>query len=221
MRRFTFEKFIHNLKELLMVIIGFIIVIAIVTGGVYYVKNKMGGNQKPTPTPKATPVPQIVTSARVEKIIKVNTLSTFQAIYNGVSSVDRPDTKKSPDYHVAYEASISIGIDPDKITVDVNNDEKKILVSLPPVRITDTSVDIGSLDFIFENDDINNSDIIQEAYQSCIHDVMTEASTETVIFDLAEKNAENIIRALLEPFLSQIDSEYKLIVTFAEGGEGV
>ena len=71
-------------------------------------------------------------------------------------------------------------------------------------------MDITSLDYIFINDKKNGSSISQEAYKACEEDAQSESEKEEAIFELAKQNAENIVRALIEPFMEQLDSAYTL-----------
>lgn len=81
---------------------------------------------------------------------------------------------------------------------------------MPEVKITDINVDIASLDYIFENSKANTETVSEEAYKKCIEDVTNESSSEDAIYELAEQNAQNIVEALLSPFVEQLDSEYQL-----------
>ena len=90
-------------------------------------------------------------------------------------------------------------------------DYEVIYITLPDVKITDTDVEIESLDYIFENDKANTENVSAKAYKACITDVENEASTEDAIFELAEENAQNIIKALVNPFAVQYDTEYEIV----------
>ena len=92
------------------------------------------------------------TSSKLEKVLKISELSTYQVTFNGVANVPADDSQLL--YHVAYKAKVRIGLDMEKITVSlkeagVNDKKKKIIVALPPVEIADVEVDPGSLDYIF------------------------------------------------------------------------
>ena len=71
-------------------------------------------------------------------------------------------------------------------------------------------MDIASLDYIFENSKANTETVSEEAYKKCIEDVTNDSSSEDAIYELAEQNAQNIVEALLSPFVEQLDSEYQL-----------
>ncbi len=156
--------------------------------------------------------PVIVSTSTLEKILNVSDLSTFEAIYNGVAKSTEENKPEIIDYYVSYDASVKAGIDFEKVEISVDDNEKIITVTLPEIKITDITVDIESMDFIFLNDKANTETVSEEAYKKCIEDVTDEVNSENAIYELAEENAHNIVEALISPFLSSLDSEYQLKV---------
>lgn len=154
--------------------------------------------------------PSIVSSSTLEKIINVSDLSTFEAIYNGVAKVMNEDNNQDVDYYVSYNAKVKAGIDFEQVDISVDDEEKVISVKLPEIKITDITVDIESLDYIFINASANTSTVSEKAYKKCIEDVTTESKREEAIYDLAKQNAHNIVQALISPFVNSLDTEYKL-----------
>lgn len=153
---------------------------------------------------------EIITVSTLEKIVNVSELSTFNAVYNGIAKVvDEKDAEKI-DYYVSYEAKVTAGLDFGEIQFEVDNDEKIINVTLPKVSIKQPNVDIASLDYIFINKKMNGSTVTEAAYKACEADAQKECEQETGILDLAQQNAENIVRALVDPFVKQLDNEYEL-----------
>lgn len=160
--------------------------------------------------------PSIITTSTLEKILTVSDLSTFEAIYNGIAKVTNPDDAQKVDYYVSYDATVKAGIDFEQVEISVDDTAKIISVKLPEVKITDITVDIGSMDYIFIDDHANTETVSEEAYKWCINDVTDESTHEDAIYELAEQNAKNIIEALIRPFVSSFDSEYQLQID--EGG---
>ncbi len=154
--------------------------------------------------------PEIINKNTLEKIINVNDLSTFEAVYNGIAKVTNEKNPEKIDYYVSYNAKVKAGIDFEKVEITVDNEKKVIAVKLPEIKITDVNVDITSLDYIFENNKANTSTVSEQAYKKCIEDVKNESSNENAIYELAEQNAHNIIEALISPFVGQLDAEYQL-----------
>ena len=155
---------------------------------------------------------QIITVSTLEKIIKVSELSTFTDVYIGIAEVNNDKNPEETDYFVSYEARVNAGIDFDKIAITVDDDAKTIKVDIPDAYITDINVDISSLDFIFYNKKANKSTITQEAFRACEADVQEESEKQDSILKLAQQNAVNVIKALVNPIIEQLDANYTLVV---------
>ena len=152
--------------------------------------------------------PEIITEVTLEKVLDVSELSTFEAIYNGVSTVMNEKKPEKVDYHVCYEARVKMGIDLEKVEIFVDNTAKQIKITLPEVKVTDTVVDIGSLEYIFVSKKANTATVSEQAYKACIADVSQESQEAEDIYILARQNAENIVSALVDPFVKQLDPDY-------------
>ena len=68
------------------------------------------------------------------------------------------------------------------------------------------------MDFIFFNDKANTSTVTQEAFKACEADVQQESEQQTAIYDLAKQNAVNVLTALINPIIEQLDAEYSLVI---------
>lgn len=196
----TKKKSLLSRIPILLVIV--IAVIAVVMLAVRAVRNQEGKKN-------------VITTSTLAKIVDVSELSTFTAVYNGIAQVPEESKPEKTAYYVSYKAKVNAGLDFEKIKFDVEDkegkDETKIIRAiLPKVGITDVIVDITSMDYIFVNKKANTPTVSQEAYKACEADAQSECEQEAAIFDLAEQNAENILRALIEPFVDQMDSEYRL-----------
>lgn len=155
-------------------------------------------------------VAEIITESSIAKIINVSELSTFEATYNGVAK--KYNKNNEIDYYVSYNAKVKAGIDFEKVDIEVNNEEKKIIVKIPDIKINEPNVDISTLDYIFLNDKANTSDVSAEAYKLCIEDATKETQKEEAIYEIAKENANNVIEALILPFVQQLDNEYTLYI---------
>ena len=184
-------------KSLLLVV--FVVVLAvIIAAGVFFFMSS------------SKPEPEIISQSTLEKIINVSDLSTFEAVYNGIAKVANEEDPEEIDYYVSYDAKVKAGIDFEKVDIAVDNENKIITVTVPEIKITDVNVDIASLDYIFFNDKANTATVSEEAYKKCIEDVTNESNNENAIYELADQNAHNIIKALINPFVEQLDAEYEL-----------
>ncbi len=183
-------------KSLVILICCFIVVILIIT--ILFV-NKNGKKKL-----------EIITKSNLEKIINVSDLSTLEAVYNGIAKVTNNEEPDEVDYYVSYDAKIKAGIDFQQVDINLDNEKKVIKVKIPEIKINDINVDIASLDYIFMDDKANTETVSEQAYEKCIEDVTSEVDTEDAIYELAKENAQNIIEALIKPFINQLDAEYKL-----------
>ncbi len=179
-------------KNLIKTITGFVVMAAIIIVAVNIFK-------------KEEPVKEVITVSTLEEIIEVSDLSTFRVVYNGVALADDK-------YYVSYEATVDAGIDFEKIEILVDNDNKEVTVKLPKAEILDIYVDIASLDFIFIDKKANTETVSEQAYKLCKFDVRTESSNQEEIINLAQQNAENVIIALVKPFVDQVDPDYVITV---------
>ncbi len=154
---------------------------------------------------KEEPVKEVITVSTLEKIVEVSDLSTFKVVYNGVACAEDK-------YYVSYEATVDAGIDFEKIDITVDNEMKKVTIKLPEAEILDTYVDIASLDYIFIDKKANTETVSEEAYKLCKYDVKQESESQEAIIDLANQNAQNVVIALVKPFVDQVDPEYQIVV---------
>lgn len=154
---------------------------------------------------KEEPVKEVITVSTLEKIVEVSDLSTFKVVYNGVACAEDK-------YYVSYEATVDAGIDFEKIEINVDNEMKKVTINLPEAEILDTYVDIASLDYIFIDKKANTDTVSEEAFKLCKYDVKHESENQDAIIDLANQNAQNVVIALVKPFVDQVDPDYEIVV---------
>ena len=157
------------------------------------------------------------TSSKLEKVLKISELSTYQVTFNGVAAVNDEDGKLL--YNVAYNAKVRIGFDMEALQVSVDETDaadKKIVVTLPKVGVIDADVDPGSLDYIFAKKRANTDDVSATAYPACVADAKEECGANEMISKQATENAVNTIKALSQPLLAQYP-EYSLEIV-DEGG---
>lgn len=152
-----------------------------------------------------------ISQSSIEKILDISELSTLEYTYNAVAAGYDEDGKTLL-YHVAYEGTVSAGIDFDKLKVKVNPDKKEIRITVPEAKILDCSVNEGSLKYIFEKDEYNTATISADAYKVSKEDLKKKANEETRITELAKENAISAISGLIEPWVDQVDDEYTVII---------
>lgn len=161
----------------------------------------------------------INTKTSLEKIIEISELSTIEYTYNSIATKYKNDEIKEDnvEYYVTYEGIVRAGIDFNEIDINVNYKSKTIVITLPKVEIHEVSVDMGTLDYIYEKNTSEKDSISQEAYKLCKKDLRERASNETQLVDNAKSNAESAIEALLKPWAEAIDKDFK--IEFKQKGE--
>jgi len=153
---------------------------------------------------------QLELVSELDKIVQISELNTYNAVYNGVAKSTHRNADGSVDYYISYEAVIKLGINFEEISFSAYDELKTIFVLIPEIEMLEVNVDIGSLDYIFINKGIDESTILDEAYQLCIADARDESMSESEIFTLARQNTENIVKALVNPFIENSYPDYVL-----------
>ena len=187
-------------KKLFIIILAVLVVIGIAGTAVL-----TGGSHKKREA-------EILTTSTLEKIINVSELSTFEAVYNGIAVVKNPEMEEQIDYYVTYKAKVQAGIDFEKVEVSKDDEKKQIMVKIPEIELGEPMVDIASMDYIFENKSANTQTVSEEAYKACIQDARQESEKEEAIVTLAKQNAKNIIKALIQPFIENMEEPYELMI---------
>lgn len=185
--------------------IKFLVAIAVVViiAGIAITKTVLKQGKKP---------PEVITVSTLQEIVNVSELSTYTAVYNGITQVMNEEKPENVDYYVSYEAKVYAGIDFQEVKINVDDEAKKIQITIPEVNITKVDVDIASMDFIFYNNKANTSTVSQEAYKACEADVQQESEKQEAIYELARQNACNVLTALVRPIVEQVDAGYQLSV---------
>lgn len=154
--------------------------------------------------------PEVVTVPTLQQIINLSDLSTSTSVYNGIAEVDDEDDPEKIDYYVSYKAKVKAGIDLSSVKIEIDKNAKVVSITLPQVHLTEVNVDITSLDYIFLDDSANTSTVSSQAYKACEEDANAESQQQGQILELARQNAENTIKALVEPFVQQADAAYNV-----------
>lgn len=196
-------------KQKIMIGVGIVVAVVVfavlcIIGTLHITKYRIGSK------PHANMV--VINTSTLQEILDVNQISTFQAVYNGIAAVM---SEKKPDqvsYYVSYDAKVSAGIDMKKIGIEVDEEKKIINIRIPEVTLEEPKVDYGSLQFIFVDKSAETSTVSLTAYNKCIDDVTEEIKDESAIRELAKQNAINTVKALIEPFVKQLDSDYVLVI---------
>ena len=106
-------------------------------------------------------------------------------------------TEKS--FTLKWNGVIKAGIENlDDVKIDINEDEKKITISLPQVEILSYEVDTDSVQVLDEKNNLFNRITVDDKirFDSETEDAMKERAIESGLLEKAQKNAENIIARL-------------------------
>ena len=124
-------SFIKGMKKSTkFIVLGIIAVICVIVLIAIIVPNK--GGQMTT-----------ISEASLEKVIEINELATVDYTYNAIATA-YAENNETIKYNVAYEGVVNAGIDFKKIDIQLNEEEKVIKITLPPVEIQDIRVDSGT-----------------------------------------------------------------------------
>lgn len=152
-----------------------------------------------------------ITKASLDKVFEISELSTADYIYNAVAKAYGEDNT-TVRYYVAYEGKVKAGIDFSKIKVDIDHETKTIRITIPAIEFQEQTVDPGTLRYIFKDKKSERENIHQEAFELCEKDLKEKIGKEKDLAELAEKNAVAVVKGLVEPWVEQIDNEYKVTV---------
>lgn len=153
----------------------------------------------------------ITTQSSLEKIIEISELSTIEYTYNAIATKykDNVQDENNVEYYVSYEGIVTVGIDFNAIKIEPNEEEKKIVITLPEVEKHDILVNMGTMEYIYVKNAKEQDKISQEAYLLCKEDLKNRVSKEVDIEKNARENAISAVEALFEPWNDTYQIEVK------------
>ena len=162
---------------------------------------------------------KILAESSLEKIVEKNDLETVNYTYNAIARQCKKDScsKDSENtddykYFVSYEGTVSAGIDFKQVKIEVNEKEKKLIITIPEPKITGYNVDIGSMKFIFTKDKYNEASELEKAFKLCKEDLKTRSDKDELILKTAKQNSITVLEAFFEPWIETFNSEYEVEV---------
>lgn len=163
-----------------------------------------------------------VTSEFLEKNLKnVGKLSAVEISYNGVITAESGKyavlTQKG--YSMYYIGTVTAGIDTEKITIDIN--ENEVTVTVPKAEIQSLKVDTDSIVFADVKKALFNWTTLEDGIDGIkiAEKELKLRSHEDDILTKADERAEDIIRSLLEDIVREADGERQLKIVRAEDAE--
>ena len=183
-------------------LVGIIIVIAIIVAGFFLIKDKITHSRA---IKKETEISVVDIKNELKEIAE---LTTYSAEYEGNATIEDsavlfelkiPFSTHKIEIH--YQGVIKVSYNMEDIEVDVDNDSKKIFITLPDDVITDNILDEGNITTTDTNNIINPigsqevMDLLEEIKQQEL-----EISTSKGLYDKATAHAKEIIVNLLSKF---------------------
>ena len=109
-----------------------------------------------------------------------------------------PFTEKS--FILKWDGVIKAGVKLDLVTIEVNQDEKKITVSVPTAEILSYQIDTDSVEVLDEKDNIFNKISVDDKikFDAATEEAMKQRAVENGLLEKAQTNAEDILLRLLQ-----------------------
>ena len=127
-------------------------------------------------------------------------------------ATDYTEEGTSISYYVAYEGTIKAGIVFSEIAIEVDEEAQRITITLPKVELKEKTVDPGTLEYIFKDKKSETETVHQEAFRLCEEDLKRRADSEQELLKLAKENAVAVVKALVTPWIEQINEEYQIVI---------
>lgn len=151
-------------------------------------------------------IPTINSIQVVNDIQSIGELATIKYIYTDMGKFensqqfkgyDIPLTTKS--FILSWNGTIKAGVDTKEITININENNKTILVHIPKAKILSHETDENSVEIFDENNNIFNP-ITLEDYNSFFAESkleMEQRALDNGLLDEAIENAKNVISQIL------------------------
>lgn len=156
------------------------------------------------------------------EIRDIGELATIEYLYTDAGKFEDPAelfgkeipfsfTTKS--FIAKWDGSIKAGVDISKVTAEVNETKKEIVVHIPKAEILSHEVDDESIETLDEKDGLFNKLKIDDirAFDANSKDAMEKRAIENGLLDKALENAKAIIRKLID---NDIVKELEYDITF-------
>ena len=151
---------------------------------------------------------KISSSVLLEDIKDISELASGRYTYNAVAT--KYDENGVPKYHVLYNGYVDMGFDAEEL--EITEKDKVISVKIPEVRVLTSDVFIEPENYIFLDSTYNTETVSAEAEQLCKEDILKRANEDANLTTVAQDNAKDSIEAMIEPFVSQLSSDYSIVI---------
>ena len=152
-----------------------------------------------------------------EKVVEKSDLETVTITYNVIAKKCKDEEncdKKSNDisnfqYVVSCKGSIVAGIDFQKIKVDVDNKNKKVVVKIPDATIIDEP-NINSIKFLNGNE-LSASEL-PNARKLCQETVKEKSEVDQKLIPAAKEQSKFVLEEFYNQWIKAYDSSYRVEV---------
>ena len=153
----------------------------------------------------------VVNECVLKEVVTQSKLYTFEYPYNGyVGKIDEDGDKQ---YYVCYKGSVKAYIEADKIEFTVDDENSKITIKVPEVKVEDPIVEYGSMKFMYFEADENEKNLSQEAFDLANEDLKEQINNDKTFKEAANNSAETTVRALIDPWINQYsDKDYEIFI---------
>lgn len=160
-----------------------------------------------------------VTVEYLEKALSdISELSTAELSYTGICTVEEGKipfiTKKG--FSMLYTGSIKAGIDASKIGIEIT--DREVIITIPKAEIQSVVIDSDSIQFYDEKKALFNWTELRDSVDGIIlaeENIKTQADTDGIL-ERADKQAEYIVRGLLEAVVKEAEGERDLKIVRPE-----
>lgn len=148
------------------------------------------------------------------KLVEKSDLETVNFNYNVIAKKCKKEENcdlnsnniKDFEYVLSCTGTVTAGIDFDNVKIDVNNQDKKIIITMPDFKITEENV--KSLKFL-NGEDVSASEL-PEARSLCKKTIKEKSSVDDKILPAAKEQAEVVLQSFYEQWVKAFDEEYKV-----------
>lgn len=111
---------------------------------------------------------------------------------------DNPLTEKS--FTLKWDGVIKAGVVLQQVTIEIDEEEKKIVVSVPAAKILSYTIDNDSVEVLSEKDGMFNKITVDDKvkFDAQTEDAMKKRAIENGLLEKAQKNAEDILLRLIQ-----------------------
>ena len=162
-----------------------------------------------------------VTVEYLEKaLVNISELSTAELSCTGICTVEDGDipliNKKG--FSMLYKGTVKAGIDASDIDIDIT--DKEVIIKLPKAQLWEPVVDPNSIKFYDEKKALFNWTELRDSVDGMIlaqEDMRQQAESDGIL-EKADKQAEYIVRGLLEDIVKEADGKRTLKIVRSDPG---